>query len=79
MVNLFQILNQFFSLICKLSSLVLRTILACTANDFTVLHETNSLPGNKMYVARLNRFERKWADLADQLNNLPGPNKTVKE
>jgi hypothetical protein len=26
-----------------------------------------------------NRFERKWADLADQLNNLPGPNKTVKE
>jgi hypothetical protein len=29
---------------------VLRTILACAANDFTVSHETNSLPGNKMYV-----------------------------
>jgi hypothetical protein len=35
---------------------VLRTIFACfpilAANDFTVSHETNSLPGNKMYVAR---------------------------
>jgi hypothetical protein len=37
--------------------LVLRTILACAANDFTVSHETkNSLPGNKMYVARLKKF-----------------------
>jgi hypothetical protein len=31
-------------------------ILACAANDFTVSHETNSLPGNKMYVARLKKF-----------------------
>jgi hypothetical protein len=35
---------------------VLRTIFACAANDFTVSHETNSLPGNKMYVARLKKF-----------------------
>jgi hypothetical protein len=34
----------------------LRTILACAANDFTVSHETNSLPGNKMYVVRLKKF-----------------------
>jgi hypothetical protein len=26
------------------------------ANDFTVSHETNSLPGNKIYVARLKKF-----------------------
>jgi hypothetical protein len=26
------------------------------ANDFTVSHETNSLPGNKMYVVRLKKF-----------------------
>jgi hypothetical protein len=26
------------------------------ANDFTVSHKTNSLPGNKMYVARLKKF-----------------------
>jgi hypothetical protein len=26
------------------------------ANDFTVSHETNSLPENKMYVARLKKF-----------------------
>jgi hypothetical protein len=26
------------------------------ANDFTVSHETKSLPGNKMYVARLKKF-----------------------
>jgi hypothetical protein len=31
-------------------------ILACAANDFSVSHETNSLPGNKMYVARLKKF-----------------------
>jgi hypothetical protein len=30
--------------------------IACAANDFTVLHETNSLPGNKMYVVRLKKF-----------------------
>jgi hypothetical protein len=35
---------------------VLRTILACAANDFTVSHESNSLPGNKIYVARLKKF-----------------------
>jgi hypothetical protein len=35
---------------------VLRTILACATDDFTVSHETNSLPGNKMYVARLKKF-----------------------
>jgi hypothetical protein len=35
---------------------VLRTISACAANDFTVSHKTNSLPGNKMYVARLKKF-----------------------
>jgi hypothetical protein len=35
---------------------VLWTILAFAANDFTVSHETNSLPGNKMYVARLKKF-----------------------
>jgi hypothetical protein len=35
---------------------VLRTILARAANDFTVSHETHSLPGNKMYVARLKKF-----------------------
>jgi hypothetical protein len=41
---------------CERYSLVLRTILACAANDFTVSHETNSLPGNKMYVVRLKKF-----------------------
>jgi hypothetical protein len=35
---------------------VLQTILTCAANDFNVSHETNSLPGNKMYVARLKKF-----------------------
>jgi hypothetical protein len=44
------------SLICERFSLVLRTILACAANDFTVSHETNSLPGNKMYVVCLKKF-----------------------
>jgi ankyrin repeat protein len=44
------------SLICERFSLVLRTILACAANDFTVSHQTNSLPGNEMYVARLKKF-----------------------
>jgi hypothetical protein len=34
----------------------LRTIFACAAYDFTVSHETNSLPGNKMYVVRLKKF-----------------------
>jgi hypothetical protein len=28
----------------------LNTIFACAANDFTVSHQTNSLPGNKLYV-----------------------------
>jgi hypothetical protein len=35
---------------------VLRTILACAANDFTVSHQTNSLPGNKMFVVPLKKF-----------------------
>jgi hypothetical protein len=36
-------------------------ILACAANDSTVSYETNSLPGNKMYVARLRKFSlQKW-------------------
>jgi hypothetical protein len=36
---------------------VLRTIFACDLRyDFTVSHETNSLPGNKMYVVRLKKF-----------------------
>jgi hypothetical protein len=36
-----------FSLPCRAANDFL--ILACAANDFTVSHETNSLPGNKMY------------------------------
>jgi hypothetical protein len=39
-----------FSLPCRAANDF--PILACPANDFTVSHETNSLPGNKMYVAR---------------------------
>jgi hypothetical protein len=35
---------------------VMRTTLGCAANDLTVSHETNSLPGNKMYEARLKKF-----------------------
>jgi hypothetical protein len=35
---------------------VLRTICADLRYDFTVPHETNSLPGNKMYVVRLKKF-----------------------
>jgi hypothetical protein len=38
---------------------VLRTIFACAANDFTVSHETNSLPGNKIYVVCLKKFSLK--------------------
>jgi hypothetical protein len=34
----------------------LRTIFAYAAYDFTVSHEINSLPGNKMYVVRLKKF-----------------------
>jgi hypothetical protein len=35
---------------------VLRTICADLRYDFTVSHETNSLPRNKMYVVRLKKF-----------------------
>jgi hypothetical protein len=35
-----------FSLPCRAANDF--PILACAANDFTVSHETNSLPGNKM-------------------------------
>jgi hypothetical protein len=41
-------------LACRVADL--RTILACAANDFTVSHQTNSLPGNEMYVVRLKKF-----------------------
>jgi hypothetical protein len=43
-----------FSLPCRAANDF--PILACAANDFTVSHETNSLAGNKMYVARLKKF-----------------------
>jgi hypothetical protein len=35
---------------------VLRTICADLRYDFSVLHGTNSLPGNKMYVVRLKKL-----------------------
>jgi hypothetical protein len=39
------------------------------ANDFTVSHETNSLPGNKMYVARLKKFSLQKCKIGQKKRN----------
>jgi hypothetical protein len=47
------------------------------ANDFTVSHETNSLPGNKMYVVRLKKFSLQKLPTVTRVSFLRCQNKTT--